>query len=648
LQLSIIIVNYNVKYFLEQCLCSVKKAIETLDAEIIVVDNHSTDGSIEYLTPIFPDVSFLINEKNTGFAKANNKAVLQAKGDYILYLNPDTIVAEDCFTKCISFFEKHTDCGALGVRMIDGSGNFLPESKRSFPSPITSFYKLIGLSRIFFKSKIFNKYTLGFLNEKETHEVDVLAGAFMMVRKNIVDITQGFDESFFMYGEDVDLSYRIQQLGYKNYYFGENSIIHFKGESTRRGSINYVLMFYKAMNIFVQKHYSKRKAKMFSFLINIAIILRAGTSLLHRLFNKIGLPLLDALVIFLCMYLTKIGWVKYIHDGVDFPAPFVAYAIPVFTILFLSTAWLAGIYDDLFKPSKSLLASALAIIVILAAYSLLPETSRFSRGVVLIGGSIAGIMITLIHSFFIKIKWIKKAVEENERSQQTLIVSSPAEYEKAMQLLQKASLQERVLGRIKINGDNENSIGSIAQLKELLLHLSVREIIFCEGGLSFEKIIATIPSIPQKISIRFHANNSNSIIGSDSKTTTGEAITEYGYYKLAQPYNKRMKRIVDVSISFFILLSLPFQFVFIKNTVKGLQNAFVVLIGKKTWVGYSASQKNLPVIKPAVLTTYGLPVNMQHPISNETLEKLNALYVKDYDWFIDVKIIFNNYNILGE
>ncbi|MCU0323238.1 MAG: glycosyltransferase family 2 protein [Chitinophagaceae bacterium] len=254
MKLSVIIVNYNVKYFLEQCLHSVVKAVQRIDAEIFVVDNCSTDGSIAYLQPQFATVQFIANTENVGFGKANNQALAIAKGDYILFLNPDTIVPEDCFEKCIAFFEQTPNCGALGIKMVDGKGIFLPESKRAFPSPLTSFFKLVGLASFFPKSSVFNKYALGHLSENENHEVDVLAGAFMLLRKQVIEKVTGFDETFFMYGEDVDLSYRVQAAGYKNYYFSNSSIIHFKGESTKKGSLNYVRMFYQAMSIFVQKH----------------------------------------------------------------------------------------------------------------------------------------------------------------------------------------------------------------------------------------------------------------------------------------------------------------------------------------------------------------------------------------------------------
>jgi GT2 family glycosyltransferase len=279
MQLSVIIVSYNVKYFLEQCLYSVKAACNNIDAEIFVVDNASSDNTLEYLKPKFPSVLFIKNDLNEGFSKANNKALQLAKGKYILFLNPDTIVAEDSFLNCINFLDAHADAGAAGVRMIDGSGNFLPESKRSFPSAGTSFFKMIGLAALFPRSAIFNRYALGNLDENKTHEADVLPGAFLMARKDVLLRLNGFDEDYFMYAEDIDISYRIQQSGYKNFYLGEHAIIHFKGESMQTNKPGYVKNFYEAMSVFVKKHYKKQPA----FFLNMSIQLsRLLASLKHN------------------------------------------------------------------------------------------------------------------------------------------------------------------------------------------------------------------------------------------------------------------------------------------------------------------------------------------------------------------------------
>jgi len=256
--------------------------MKNIEGEIIVVDNNSTDGSFEFFQNRFSEVNFIWNSNNSGFAKANNQALKMAKGQYILFLNPDTIVPEDCFEKCIFFIKTKNNNCAVGIKMIDGQGRFLKESKRSFPSPFPSLYKLFGFSKFFPHSKIFSKYNLGSLDENKNHEVDVLAGAFMMIPKKILDITGGFDEDFFMYGEDIDLSYRIQKAGFKNYYFAESTIIHFKGESTKKGTLNYVVIFYKAMSIFVKKHYGKRGG-LFSFFIHVAIVIRASMSAFSRL-----------------------------------------------------------------------------------------------------------------------------------------------------------------------------------------------------------------------------------------------------------------------------------------------------------------------------------------------------------------------------
>ncbi len=278
--LSVVIVNYNVRYYLEQCLRSIKASRLNRAIEVFVVDNHSADGSLEYIRPKFPDVIFIANEDNPGFSKANNQAIRQATGDYILLLNPDTVVGEDTLESVCCFMDEHPDAGGIGVRMIDGHGNFLPESKRGFPSPWNSFCKMFGLSKVFPSSPFFAKYHLRYLDENEIHKVDVLAGAFMLLRMNVLKEIGLLDEAFFMYGEDIDLSYRITKAGYCNYYLPE-SIIHYKGESTRK-DLRYVKIFYEAMLIFFRKHYP-HYGWYYRYLIRFSICLAGGVSAINQL-----------------------------------------------------------------------------------------------------------------------------------------------------------------------------------------------------------------------------------------------------------------------------------------------------------------------------------------------------------------------------
>jgi len=287
--LSVIIVSFNVKHFLEHCLLSVNKAMNGINGEVIVVDNHSTDGTPNFLSSRFPLVTCIRNENNMGFSRANNQAIEKARGRYLLFLNPDTIVPENCFINCLQFLETHNDCGALGVRMIDGSGNFLPESKRSFPSALASFYKLSGMSNLFPESNLFSSYYYKSLQQNKIGITEVLSGAFIMASSVVINKVGAFDDSFFMYGEDIDLCYRIHQAGYHNYYLGTTSVIHFKGESTSKNTKKYTDNFYGAMSLYVKKHFKGFRA----FLMNIAIFLGKIAASTRKLFLSVKKASID-------------------------------------------------------------------------------------------------------------------------------------------------------------------------------------------------------------------------------------------------------------------------------------------------------------------------------------------------------------------
>ena len=272
MKLSVVIVNYNVRYYLEQCLLSVEKALCGLNGEVFVVDNASTDDSMTYLKSRFPWVRYIENRENLGFSKANNQAIVQARGEYVLLLNPDTIVGERSLRECIDFMDGHPQVGVCGVGMLKVDGSFAPESRRGIPTPFVAFCKMSGLSALFPKSRLFGRYYMQYLNKQSINPIEIVSGAFMFIRKEALDKVGLLDETFFMYGEDIDLSYRVLKAGYQNYYI-PTSILHYKGESTKKDSIRYVNAFHKAMVIFFKKHFA-HCSFLYSAFITLAIVVK--------------------------------------------------------------------------------------------------------------------------------------------------------------------------------------------------------------------------------------------------------------------------------------------------------------------------------------------------------------------------------------
>lgn len=298
--LSVIIVNYNVKFYLEQCLESVHRASKGMQVEVMVVDNLSTDGSVAYLRQRFPEVTFIENGDNVGFARANNQAIRQSKGDYVLLLNPDTIVGEDTLTGLVEFMEAHPEAGGAGVHMLNTNGTFAPESRRGLPTPFVAFCKMTGLAALMPKSKLFGRYYMRYLDENEVNEIEIISGACMMLRREALDRVGMLDEDFFMYGEDIDLSYRVMQGGYKNY-FVPVRMLHYKGESTVKNSYRYVYTFYQAMRLFFSKHYGH-----YSFIVSAPInaatwvstfMAYVGNRLRYRKKYRLAASITNALVI---------------------------------------------------------------------------------------------------------------------------------------------------------------------------------------------------------------------------------------------------------------------------------------------------------------------------------------------------------------
>jgi GT2 family glycosyltransferase len=636
--LSIIIINYNVRYFLEQCLYSVQHAVAGMEAEVIVVDNASSDDSIAYLQPIFPSVNFIANRQNLGFARANNEALAISKGEYVLFLNPDTLIPEDGLQKCISFLQANANTGALGVQMLDGRGRFLPESKRAFPSPIASFYKLTGLAALFPGSAVFNRYALGGLDKDQDHEVPVLAGAFLMGRTGVLKELGGFDEDYFLYGEDIDLSYRINKAGWKTAYFAGTSIIHFKGESSGKAPLDRVTHFYRAMRIFVQKHYRGNRAGILLFFLGVAIRCRAGISFLAKLIKPILLPLIDMGLVWLSLQVARTSWVRLFRDGHDFHVPFIPYALPLFAGFFVLSAALTGLYDKTYRSSRTLVSLAFAIITTLAAYSLLPETVRFSRGVIIFGSVAGALLISWFRVSLFK-WWHSRLGYTMEQSGQTVVVGDEQEYAAVKTLLENAFLEKELLGRVAPGDWAGDALCLVKHLPELLQTHDIRQLVFCEGSLSLSAIIAQVQRLDGQQRILFHMRGSHGLVGSDMPSITGRTIGWINTWRIAQPYQQRMKRLVDILVALLYLLMAPFHFLFLKNPIRLLRNTWRVLWGDKTWVGYLLPEEGLPELRKQVIPQSAHLASS----SNEIKHRSDRIYAGNYDWWQEVGYIFSQY-----
>jgi O-antigen biosynthesis protein len=638
-KLTVVIVNYNVEHFLEQCLLSVRKAMETVDGEVYVVDNNSVDGSVALVESRFPEVKLIANKDNGGFSKANNQAMRVAKGEYILLLNPDTVVQEDTFEQVVNFMDAHPDAGGLGVKMVDGKGIYLPESKRGLPVPKVAFWKMSGLYRLFPKSKRLNYYYLGHLGDDDVNEIEILSGAFMLMRKEALDKVGLLDEDFFMYGEDIDLSWRIIQGGYKNYYYPKTSIIHYKGESTKKGSLNYVFVFYNAMVIFARKHFSEKNAKAFSTLINVAIYGRAFLSICKRMIEKIWLPALDFSLIVLGLLLSKSiyeVWKSKIYDPMLALMAFAAYAV-----VWLLSVYFSGGYDKPVRLLRLLRGIVIGSAIILSVYALLPESVRFSRALVLIGTGITFLSFGLTRGILHTI-WPASYSFLPRKNKRFLLVGFEEEANRVSELLAQTSYQMGELTIIDPESEKLNNLG------ELVRVYGIEEVIFCAKDVSSGRIISLMSQLDNsRLDFKIAPPESLYIIGSNSIHTSGDLFI-MDVNSVSRTENQRKKRLVDVLASLTFLIALPVLLFIVKKPGTFCKNIFQVLFGAKTWVGFHPEEGRdykLPRLRRGVLTT--LHPDSGTRVRQQSAKKLNILYAKDYRAFNDLNIIARSIKYLG-
>jgi GT2 family glycosyltransferase len=652
-RISVIIVSYNVRFFLEQCIKSVYRAAGDMPIEVFVVDNNSADGSCVMVRNQFPEVILIENADNTGFSKANNQAMRIAAGDFQLILNPDTVVEESTFGKILEFMDGHPDAGALGVRMIDGKGSFLPESKRALPTPWVSFYKVFGLSALFPRSRKFGQYHLGYLPQDEVNQVDILPGAFMFIRKTVLDKTGYFDESFFMYGEDIDLSYRILQAGYKNYYFPETTIIHYKGESTKKASINYVVMFYQAMIIFATKHFSTSNARWFSFFIRLSVYFRAAISMIRRVAKRFFLPLMDGAISFLGFVLINPTWesVKFPGGG-HHPPEFLMFFVPAYIIIWLISIYFSGGYDLPVKLSRILRGIIYGTAMILVVYSLLPEEYRFSRALIIMGSvwTLAGIFLTRILLHYSRASGYRLDIG---RRKKLVIVGRPDEADRVSRIIDQSSQPVEVFGYVTPDqsiAESGKYLGSVVQLYDIIRINHIDEVIFCSKDLSTNEIIKHMLALSLlETEYKIAPEAAESIIGSNSSNTAGDLYV-IPINSVGEPHNRRIKRVLDVTVSLILLITSPISvWFFLPRPWLMLWNCLRVLSGNRSWVGYAQTGiqtgHHLPLIRKGILN----PENgSQTNGYNEQLWlAVNLHYARDYRLIKDIRIMTKGYKYIA-
>ena len=626
--------------------------MKNIKGEIIVVDNNSVDGSCQMVRNRFPDVQLIANKDNKGFSSANNQGIKISKGEYVLLLNPDTVVEDSTFEKVVRFMDDHPNAGALGVKMLDGSGKFLPESKRGLPTPTASFYKMSGISVLFPKSKRFSKYHLGYLDENETHKVEILAGAFMLLRKSVLDEIGLLDEDFFMYGEDIDLSYRVIKAGYDNYYFPETRIIHYKGESTKKSSVNYVLVFYNAMVIFARKHFNRQNASTFAFLIKMAVYFRAFLAIVSRLAGRLSLPLIDGLLLYGgAIFIKQIWGQSTIYtEGGNYPMLLVTTVLPAYVLIWLLSVYFAGGYDRPVNIRNSLSGILSGTVIILVLYALMPEFLRFSRALILLS-TIWGVLALPFIRFVLynlKVPWIEMGEKKNKRF---IVIAGIKEGERVKKLLKSSSLQPDFIGLVSPESSSladDTFVGNISQVKDIIEIYNIDEIIFCSADIQHHTIIDKMTEWQRfNIDFKIAPEDGLSIIGSNSIHTRGDLYT-FGINAIGTIKNRRNKRLFDI-LSSLIFIALSPILIFIQKKPFGfIKNCFRVLFGLETWVGFIDTDENkikLPKIKHSILTPYD---GMKSSIHDKRIAAdLNLIYARDYNVIKDINIVFYAFRKLG-
>jgi GT2 family glycosyltransferase len=654
IDLSIIIVNYNVKEFLKNLLDSIHKASQSLQVEIIVVDNASDDGSVEMLKEKFPDVILIENKINLGFGKANNIALQIAKGKYFLLINPDTLVAEDTFIKMINFLNENQDVGMAGCKILNPDGTLQLACRRSFPNPWTAFTKVTGLSTLFPKSKLFARYNLTYLDENQTYEVDAISGSFMMLKKEVYEKVGGFDEQFFMYGEDLDLCYRIQKAGYKIYYLHTTQIIHYKGESTKRSSLDETKIFYKAMHLFVKKHLSS--SFIVEMILRSAIAIRTLLAFLGKSKLVILAVLLDFIVFNFSLFLSEKIYVNIKPDWDGFPADAltVIYTIPALIHILVSA--FTGCYQ---RNKLSILKVFFALIIsfpILTSLTFFFKQFAFSRAVVIILYLINFFSLS-IWRLIIKFSFKNLFKSEFEKQKRTLIVGTDFPSQQLVEKIKQKKTEPRNI--IGIIGDSYRQvgmkvnsfevIGTDKNIVKIIRDYKINEVIFSSSGLPYYRMMQIVSSLKnENVEFLVVGNDQDFIVGKTAVSILDEIPLFEIRFNISDIKMRIIKRTFDLIISAFALIFI-FPFIFFKYKFTKRKTEFIdfilklplVILGKLSLVGpqnkYSDEQFFLG--KCGLTGFWYIEEG-----DSEYQEKLDFYYAKNQNIWMDIEILTKSFN----
>ncbi len=653
MDLSIIIVNYNVKEFLQNLIHSIEKASLNLNKEIIIVDNASDDGSVEFIREKFPQAILIANQKNLGFGKANNIGLKQASGKYILLINPDTLVAEDTFEKMIKFFESNPEAGLAGCKILNPDGSLQLACRRSFPGPWTSFTKVTGLSSLFPNNKVFARYNLTYLDENKTYEVDAISGSFMMMLKEVYAKVGGFDEQFFMYGEDLDLCYRIQKSGFKVYYVHSTQIIHYKGESTKRSSLDETKVFYSAMHLFVKKHLSS--SLLIGFILRSAIAVRSVFAFLGVRKLLILSVILDFIFFDLCLFAAE----KIYHNISDWKG-FPGFAIPiVYTVPALIQIFVSFVIGNYKKDKLSVTKTIFSVLIslpILTSLTFFFKSFAFSRAIVLITYAFLFVVLAAWRIVF-KIIFKASLVDEDLKQKKTLIVGLDSSAVQIGKKIRKKKTDRRtVIGLIGFSNKNIGEklesfevIGTDQNIRKVIKENKINEVIFPSGELSYNKMMEIVAKCrDENVEFKIAGNSLDFIVGKTAVTMLDDMPVIDLNYNISQPQLKLIKTLFDYSIAIPSLF-LIYPFIFFKSKVASKQSDFTkfvlgipkIISGKVSLVGPNKSVSNEDnILGKTGLTGYWYIENE----NSEELEKLNFYYAKNQNIWLDLEILAKSLN----